>query len=149
MQKCENFVFVDNLTSKHTSPHLSTSTLTASSPTSPFKNKPATECSALLKRLASETGAYILDTVFAIFDDQTLQDGSVVLVQTVDDELESMRSVPEVVCMRLLQYMIGDASIVEDREEAEGGWGDREKDDDDDDDSSEDEDEGVYRLHEG
>jgi hypothetical protein len=147
MQKCENFVFVDNLTSKHTSPHLSTSTLTASSPTSPFKNKPATECSALLKRLASETGAYILDTVFAIFDDQTLQDGSVVLVQTVDDELESMRSVPEVVCMRLLQYMIGDADIVEDREEAEGRW--EGSDEEDDDDSEEEDDDGVYRLHEG
>lgn len=149
MQQCENFVFVDSLTFKHTAPDLASDNFVASSPDSPFKNKTATECSALLKRLAEETGAYILNTVFAIFDEQTLQDGSVVLVQTVDDRLEEMRTVPEVVCMRLLQYMIGDASIVEDREEAEGGWGDREKDDDDDDDSSEDEDEGVYRLHEG
>lgn len=145
MQPCENFIFVDSLAHKHTAPDLATSHFTPSSPASPFKNKTATECSALLKILADQTGAYILDTVFAIFDEQTLQDGSVVLVQTVDDRLEDMRTVPEVVCMRLLQYMIGDASIVEDREEAAGDWGDSEEDDD----SSEDEDEGVYRLHEG
>jgi hypothetical protein len=150
MQQCENFVFVDSLTFKHTAPDLASDDFTTSSPDSPFIGKNATECSALLKRIAAETGAYVLDTVFAIFDDQTLQDGSVVLVQTVDDELESMRSVPEVVCMRLLQYMIWDADIVEDREEAEAA--DREEDsegEDEDDDSEEDEDSGVYRLHEG
>lgn len=144
MLSCENFVFVDSLTHKHTTPDLSTSPFTSSSSSSPFKQKTATECSALLKLLADQTGAYVLDTVFAIFDEQTLQDGSVVVVQTVDDRLEEMRTVPEVVCMRLLQYMIGDASIVEDREEAEGDGGDSE-----DDDESEDGDEGVYRLHEG
>jgi hypothetical protein len=147
MQQCEGFVFVDSLTHKHTSPHLSTSPFTASSPDSPFKNKTATECSALLTRLASNTGAYILDTVFAVYDEQTVQDGSVLLVQTVDDELEGMRVSPEVVCMRLLQYMIGDACIVEDREDAEeGSWDGSQEDVDDD---SEDEDGGVYRLHEG
>jgi hypothetical protein len=145
MQPCENFVFVDSLTFKHTAPDLSTSNFTASSPDSPFKNKSATECSALLTRLAEQTGAYILDTVFAIYDEQTVQDGSVLLVQTVDDELEEIRVDPEVVCMRLLQYMIGDASIVEDREDAEGGWEGSEVDDDE----SEDEDGGLYRLHEG
>jgi hypothetical protein len=82
--------------------------------------------------------------VFAIYDEQTVRDGSVLLVQTVNDELEEMRVVPEVVCMRFLQYMIGDASIVEDREDAEGGW-----EGSDDDDSEEEEDDGVYRLHEG
>ena len=143
MQPCENFVFVDSLTSKHTVPDLSTSTLKPSSPSSPFKNKSATECSVLLKRLTTETGAYILDAVFAIFDDQTLRDRSVILVQTVDDELEEMRTVPDVVCMRLLQYMIGDADIVEDREEADGKWQDSEEEEE-----SENEDDGVYRLHE-
>lgn len=83
--------------------------------------------------------------MFAIYDDQTVQDGSVLLVQTVDDELEEMRMSPEVVCMRLLQYMIGDACIVEDQEDAEeGSW-----EGSDDDDSEEEEDDGVYRLHGG
>lgn len=115
----EAFVFVDSLTHKHTAPDLTTSNLKPSSPTSPFKGKTATECSTLLKNLAEETGAYILDTVFAIFDDRTLRDGSVVLVQTVDDELEEMRVLPELACMKLLQYMICDADITEDRERAE------------------------------
>jgi hypothetical protein len=119
MQQCEGFVFVDSLTHKHTAPHLSTSHFTASSPDSPFKGKSATECSALLKRVAEDTGAYILDTVFAIYDDRTLRDGSVLLVQTVDDELEEMRILPELVCGKLLQYMVCDADITEDREEAE------------------------------
>ena len=66
----EAFVFVDSLTHKHTAPDLTTSNLKPSSPTSPFKGKTATECSTLLKNLAEETGAYILDTVFAIFDDR-------------------------------------------------------------------------------
>lgn len=115
----EAFVFVDNLTHKHTAPDLATSNLEPSSPSSPFKGRTATECSTLLKNLAEETGAYILDTVFAIFDDRTLRDGSVVLVQTVDDELKEMRVLPELACMKLLQYMVGDADITEDREEAE------------------------------
>jgi len=115
----EAFVFVDNLTQKHTAPDLVTSNLKPSSPTSPFKGKTATECSTLLTNLAEETGAYILDTVFAIFDDRTLRGGSVVLVQTVDDELEEMRILPELACMKLLQYMICDAVITEDREAAE------------------------------
>lgn len=69
-------------------------------------------------------------------------------MQTVDDELEEMRVAPEVVCMRLLQYMIGDSCIVEDREDAEeGSWDDSEEGDEDD--SEEDEDGSVYRLHEG
>lgn len=115
----EAFIFVDSSTHKHTAPDLPTSHLKPSSSTSPFKNKTAKECSALLTHLASSTGAYILDTVFAILDDRTLRDGSVVLVQTVDDELEEMRILPELACGKLLQYMICDADITEDREEAE------------------------------
>jgi len=52
------------------------------------------------------------------------------LVQWDDDRLESMRCVPELTCVKLLQYMTGDASIVEDREEAE------------------EEEDGVFRIHE-
>jgi len=55
-----------------------------------------------------------------------------------------MRTVPEVACMKLLQYMIGDADIVEDREDAEE---DREYSEEEED--SDEEDGGVYRLHEG
>ena len=88
------------------------------------------ECSALLRRLAEQTGAYILDTVFAVYDDQSTQDQSLLLVQTVDDELEAMRIVPELACMKLQQYMICDAIITEDREEAE------------------EEEDGVFRLNE-
>jgi len=144
MQQCENFVFVDSLTFKHTAPDLASDKFATSSPDSPFKGSRATESSALLKRIAEETGAYILSTVFAIFDDQTIQDGTILLVQTVDDKLEEMRTVPEVACMKLLQYMIGDADIVEDREDAEE---DREYSEEEED--SDEEDGGVYRLHEG
>jgi hypothetical protein len=107
------------LTFKHTAPDLEGDKFEASSPDSPFRGKNVAECSALLKRLAEQTGAYILDTVFAIYDDQSTQDGSLLLVQTVDDELEAMRVVPELAFTKLLQYMVCDASIVEDREDAE------------------------------
>ena len=40
-------------------------------------------------------------------------------MQTVDDELEEMRILPELACTKLLQYMICDADITEDRERAE------------------------------
>jgi hypothetical protein len=88
------------------------------------------ECSALLTRLADETGSYTLDAVFGVYDERSTQDGSVLLVQWDDDGLESMRCVPELACVKLLQYMTGDASIVEDRER-----------------TGEEED-GVFRMHE-
>jgi hypothetical protein len=117
------------LTFKHTAPDLVSDKFEASSPESPFKGKNVAECSALLKRLAEQTGSFILDTVFAVFDDRSTQDGSILLVQTVDDELEGMRIVPELACQQLLQYMVCDASIVEDREDAE------------------EEDDSVFRIH--
>lgn len=102
----------------------------ASSPDSPFRGKNAKECSALLGRLVEETGAYVLDTVFGIWDDRSMQDGSILLVQMVDEGLEGMRVVPELACCKLLQYMICDASITEDREDAE------------------EEEDGLFRIHE-
>jgi hypothetical protein len=128
-QACENFVFVDSLTYKYTAPDVTGDKFEASSPGSPFKGKNIAECSTLLKRLAEQTGAWVLDTVFAVFDDQSSQDGSILLAQTVDDKLEGMRIMPGLACAKLLQYMIGDASIVEDREDAQ------------------EEDDGVFRMH--
>lgn len=84
----------------------------------------------MLERLAADTNDSVLHTCFAIFDERSLQDGSVLLVQTVDDVLEGMRCVPEIALGKLLQYMIGDADITEDREEAE-----------------EEQEDGVYRMN--
>jgi hypothetical protein len=104
----------------------------ASSPESPFKAKNLTECSALLKRLAEESGNSVLDTVFAVYDDRTKQDGSILLAQTVDEEIEGVRVVPELACGKLLGYMVCHGpSIVEDQEDAE------------------EEEDGVFRLHKG
>lgn len=108
-QPHEGFVFVDSLTFKHTTSDLPGDNFHASSPDSPFKTKSVTECGAMLERLAADTDDSVLHTCFAIFDDRSLQDGSVVLVQTVDDVLEEMRCVPEIALGKLLQYMIGDA----------------------------------------
>jgi hypothetical protein len=104
------------LTFKHTAPDLEGDKFEASSPDSPFKGKNVAE--------------YILDTVFAIYDDQSTQDGCLLLVQIVDDELEAMRVVPKLAFMKLLQYMVCDTSIVEDRENAE------------------EEEDGVFRINE-
>jgi hypothetical protein len=104
----------------------------ASSPESPFKGKTLAECSALLQRLAEATGNSVLDTVFAVYDDRTKQDGSILLAQTVDDEIEGMRIVPELACGKLLGYMVCHGpSIEEDQEDAE------------------EEEDGVFRLHKG
>jgi hypothetical protein len=107
------------LTFKHTAPDLLGDKFEASSSDSPFKGKSLAECFVLLKRLAEQTGDSILDTVFAVFDNRTKQDGSILLAQTVDEEIEGMRCVPEWACSKLLQYMICDADITEDREDAE------------------------------
>jgi hypothetical protein len=107
------------LTVKYTTGDLEGDKFEASDPESPFKGKSTDECSALLTRLAEETGAYTLDAVFGVYDKRSTQDGSILLVQWDDDKLESMRCVPELACTKLLQYMTGDASIAEDREEAE------------------------------
>jgi hypothetical protein len=118
------------LTVKYTTGDLEGDKFEASDPESPFKGKSTDECSALLTRLAEETGAYTLDAVFGVYDKRSTQDGSILLVQWDDDKLESMRCVPELACTNLLQYMTGDASIAEDREEAE------------------EEEDGVFRLNE-
>jgi hypothetical protein len=118
------------LTFKHTAPHLASDKFEASSPESPFKGKSLAECAALLERLAEQTRDSVLHTVFAVFDERTKQDGSILLVQAVDDEIEGMRAVSELACAKLLCYMTGHGPlIVEDREDAE------------------EEEDGVFRIH--
>lgn len=39
------------------------------------------------ERLVANTGAFILDTCFAIFEERSLQGGGIMFVQTVDDGL--------------------------------------------------------------
>lgn len=80
----ENFVFVGILTFEHSAPDLIGDKFNASSPDSSFKNTTAAECEDLLRRLAKYTDDCVLRTVFAIFDDRSAEDGSVILVQTVD-----------------------------------------------------------------
>lgn len=118
------------MTVKYTTEDLEDHEFEASDPESPFKDQSADECSALLTRLAENTGAYTLDAVFGVYDQRSTQDGSILLVQWDEDKLESMRCVPELACTKLLQYMTGDASIAEDREETE------------------EEEDGVFRLNE-
>jgi hypothetical protein len=118
------------LTFKHTAPHLASDKFEASAPDSPFKGKTLAECAALLERLAEQTRDSVLHTVFAVFDERTKQDGSILLAQTVDDEIEGMRAVSELACAKLLCYMTGHGPLIlEDREDAE------------------EEEDGVFRIH--
>jgi hypothetical protein len=124
----EHFVFVDSVTHAYIKSDRLGDKFETSSSTSPFKGKSAAECHALLKQLREDTGTPIAYGTFAILDDRSLQDETVILVSADEDGTETLRAEFEIACARLVQYLVGDMTIDEDQEDAK------------------EEDDGVFRM---
>lgn len=118
----QNIAFVDSMTEITMNDSLGHNT-SSSSLTSPFRGKNAFDCYHLLRKLCTETESIVDQNVFAMLDERSLQDDTVVLV-TIDEEESpekptSARCEFGLACAKLMQYFIGDADIEEDLEEAE------------------------------
>jgi hypothetical protein len=93
---------------------------TATPTASPFYGKNVDECWTVLKRLCTETGAQIDQSIFAILDDGSLRDDSATVVEADADEgAESVRVEVQLVIPRIYQYLIGDVGVDMDIKEAQ------------------------------
>jgi len=114
----ENIVFVDSLSKKYIRHDVFGQNI-SSSPLG-FRGKSPQECFSLLKQLRAKTGSTVHPPTFAILDEQSLQDDTVILVDMDDDEQAvSARCEFKIACAKLNGYFIGDSGIEEDIEEAE------------------------------
>ncbi|OQN97870.1 hypothetical protein B0A48_16181 [Cryoendolithus antarcticus] len=113
-----NVVFVDSITATYTE-ESEIDECTPSASDSPFKGKSVHECYLLLRRLRQETESDIDPENFAILDEQSLQDDTVLLAQGPYDggvEAVSVRVTMEMVNMELLCYITGDSSVQQGQE---------------------------------
>ncbi|KAJ6111422.1 hypothetical protein N7523_007483 [Penicillium sp. IBT 18751x] len=96
-----------------------------SSPDSPFIGKTPQECHQLLSKLVEDTESEIMTEYFAIMDDRSTKDDTVLLVCAErDDEEEvvawpTVRATFEVTAVSLKCYHSGHSSVGEDLERAE------------------------------
>lgn len=114
-------IFVDSSEHTYSAASLLEDGAKPSSSTSPFTGKTAQECYVLLKHLCERTKSTLYPDIFAIFDERSLQDDTVLLVEADQEsgEVESVRASFELACCRLMQYFAADAGAGEDREQAE------------------------------
>jgi hypothetical protein len=91
---------------------------TASSVPSPFLGKDASECHHLLKQLSEEPGSSINPEPFAILDERSMQDDTILLCEAGEEGVSSVRAAFEITESRLLQYFAADAGVDQDRETA-------------------------------
>ena len=114
----ENNVFVDCLSKTYVR-HDGAGQNIQSSPHE-FRGKNAQECFALLAQIRAETISVVHPRIFAIFDEQSLNDDTVIVVDMDDDDTaRSARCEFRIACAKLNGYFIVDADIDEDIEEAE------------------------------
>jgi hypothetical protein len=115
----ENIVFVDSISRAYTrNDTLGQNTPSSSSPTSPFRGRSPQECWSLLKQLCSETESIVHSHIFAVLDEESLRNDTLVLVEMDDDKAISARCEFKITCAKMNQYFIGDGDIEEDLEEA-------------------------------
>lgn len=120
----ENVVFMDSLKASYTDEDVPTlGDNSASLTTSPFMGKNASECYEILERLAQQEGSSINPEPFAILDQRSMQDGTVLLCEAGEDGVRSVRASFAVTENRLLRYFAADAGVDEDREMAAGTGG--------------------------
>jgi hypothetical protein len=117
----ESIVFVDNVSKAYVmNDVLGRNAPSAPSHTSPFRCKGPKECWLLLKELCTETESIVHTNVFAIMDERSLSDDTVILVDMDEDDVIAYHARCEfqTACAKLHQYYIGDADIEQDSEEA-------------------------------
>jgi hypothetical protein len=112
-------VFVDSLKLAYTDEDVPTlNNNTASSVSSPFLGKDASECHHLLKQLSEEPGSSINPEPFAILDERSTQDDTILLCEAGEEGVSSVRAAFGITESRLLQYFAADAGVDQDRETA-------------------------------
>lgn len=79
------FVFVDSLTQRYSSPS-SAPVQKSSSATSPFLGKSVHECYELLQKLFEDTGSDIDYDCFAVMDERSIDDDTLLLAQGPAEE---------------------------------------------------------------
>lgn len=96
-----------------------------SSPDSPFIGKTPQECHQLLSKLVEDTESEIMTAYFAIMDERSTKDDTVLLVCAERDDEEEVVSWPtvratfEVTAVSLKCYHSGHSNVGEDLERAE------------------------------
>lgn len=119
-----NLVFVDSIDNYYDEAS-ETPVEDESSPDSPFIGKTPQECYQLLSKLVKDTGSEIMTEYFAIMDERSTEDDTVLLVCAErNDEEEvvawpTVRAIFEVTAVSLKCYHSGHSSIGEDLERAE------------------------------
>jgi hypothetical protein len=117
----ENVVFFDSVSKSYVmNDILGRNTPSSPSHTSPFRGKSPEECWSLLKQLCTETRSVVHTNVFAIMDERSLSDDTVILVDMDEDDVIAYhaRCDFKTACAKLHQYYIGDADFEQDLEEA-------------------------------
>ena len=118
-----NMVFVDSLTFTYSEASEIGESSSATSSDSPFKDKSTHDCYLLLKRLREETGSDVSCELFAIMDQRSLEDDTLLLAQEPleeSGEAQSVRAAFDIANARLLVYFVGDISVLEDQERVQG-----------------------------
>lgn len=116
-----NIVFMDSLKATYTDEDVPTlGNNAASSATSPFMGKNASECYQILEQLSQADGSSINPEPFAILDERSLQDDTVLLCEAGEEGVRSVRAAFAITECRLLQYFGADAGVGEDQETAAG-----------------------------
>ena len=117
----ESIIFVDSVSKAYVmNDILGRNAPSAPSHISPFIRKGPEQCWSLLKQLCTETKSIVHTNVFAIMDERSFSDDTVILVDMDEDDVIAYHSRCElkVACAKLHQYYIGDADIERDSEEA-------------------------------
>jgi hypothetical protein len=97
-----------------------------SNPQSPYIGKTPEECHTILEKLCADSGSELLTYYFAIMDERSTQDGTVLLVcaETSSDEededlaLPTLRATFRASGTALMLYHSGHSSVEEDAERA-------------------------------
>ncbi|KAG9693758.1 hypothetical protein KCU95_g6221, partial [Aureobasidium melanogenum] len=107
-----NFVFVDSIDECYDEPSFAP-VEGPSNPNSPFIGKSPEECHKLLLKLCEDTESELLHRYFAIMDERSMQDDTVLLVRAGDGdevELSSVRATFEASPSSLVCYLTGHSS---------------------------------------
>ncbi|KAJ9297300.1 hypothetical protein DTO271G3_4593 [Paecilomyces variotii] len=118
-----NLVFVDSIDDYYNEAS-ETPIENESSPDSPFIGKTPQECHQLLVKLVEDTESEIITEHFAIMDERSTKDDTVLLVcaeRNDDDEVvawPTVRATFEVTAISLMCYLSGHSSVEEDLERA-------------------------------
>lgn len=119
-------ILVDDLQKKYTEPSKLPRGPTHSP--SPFEGKDAKECLKLLRKLVQDTGSEIDLDQFAVIDQRSVEDGTVLIAQAFESErVETVRAILEETDRLLTNLMVAGISIGELQETArkskDGVWG--------------------------